>query len=156
MARSFNGAGGRRFPLRREEPSSMRACCPANPARSGQSREVETVMAYSDATAKTPAIPETKAAYEDLKADFAQLKADLAALSRDLKSLGASGASELKSALKTGAAAGAEKAQAVADYASTELQEITSQARSAVRKNPLSAMAAALAIGYFLSSIARR
>lgn len=99
--------------------------------------------------------PETHEAFSDLKSDFAKLRDDMSQMRKDFTSLGGSGASDLKSALKSGAAAAEEKAHQAAEYASSELHEIQNQAQRAVRKNPLSAIAAALAVGYFLSGLTK-
>ena len=99
---------------------------------------------------------ETREAYSDLKNDFAQLREDLKAMQRDLSTLTGTGASTLKGAFKTGVSAAEDKAHDAVEYASSELHEIQSQAQSAVRRNPLSSMAAALAIGYFISSLTKR
>ncbi len=118
-------------------------------------------MAFSQQSAgkngeKDVLSPDTKEAYNELKADFAQLREDLGLLRKDIASVSASGASEFKSAFKAGVSKAEEKAHEVADLATSELYEIQKQAQRAVRKNPLSAVAAALAVGYFLSGITRR
>lgn len=115
-------------------------------------------MSYSPQTAldKTSNAAERKEAFDELKADFAKLREDLGMLRRDAANVGVAGAAEAKARLKDGASAASDKAAELTDYVSTEFFEIQRQAKSAVRKNPLSAVAAALAVGYFLSSISRR
>lgn len=100
--------------------------------------------------------PETKTALAELKSDFATLREDLTRLRKDVTSLSASGAAHLKGAVTSGLSEVENKAQDLAEHASSELHEIQGQAQRAIRKNPLSAMAAALAIGYFLSGIISR
>lgn len=105
---------------------------------------------------KGSASAESKEALRELKDDFAQLREDISTLRKDFASLGATGASDLKNAVKSGLSKAEDKASDIAEYASSELYEIQKQAQRAVRKNPLSAVAAALAVGYFLSGITRR
>lgn len=93
---------------------------------------------------------------QELRADFEQLREDLAQLRRDLMDLGAARASQMKSAAKTRLARTGERARDAADYASGELQHMRTQTEETVRNHPLTAVAAALAVGYFFSLIMRR
>lgn len=99
---------------------------------------------------------ETKAAYDGLASDFAQLREDLKSLKADIASLGAAGAHDAKESLKEGVSSVEEHTREAVDTMTTEFQEIQRQAEKAVRKKPLTAVAAALAIGYFLSGLARK
>lgn len=92
----------------------------------------------------------------DLKADMARLRNDLKELKNDMASMGSAHANDARASLKEGLSAAEVQARAAVDTATTELQEIQRQAESAVKKKPLTAIAAALAIGYFIGGIARK
>ncbi|NNL88049.1 MAG: DUF883 family protein [Marinicaulis sp.] len=92
----------------------------------------------------------------DLKSDFARLKADFKILKDDIAAMGAARAGEAKTNLKEGLVNAEDQAREAIDVASSELQEIQKQAEKAVKKKPLTAVAAALAIGYFIGGIARK
>lgn len=107
-------------------------------------------------SAKSGNLYEEEASTGDLKADFARLKEDLNLLKSDIAAIGAARAEDAKASLKDGLSSAEEQAREAIDTASTELQEIQNQAEKAVRKKPLTAIAAALAIGYFIGGIARK
>lgn len=98
---------------------------------------------------------ETKQAYDDFATDFAKLREDLAALKADLANLTQQGANDAKSAVKEGLSTAEDHTREAVETAADELQEIQKQAERAVRKKPLSALAGALAIGYFIASLRR-
>ena len=92
----------------------------------------------------------------DLASDFERLKEDLRILREDLKAVSAAKASDAQEALKEGFSTAEAQAREAMNSAASELQEIQNQAGKAVRKKPLTAVAAALAIGYFIGGIARK
>ena len=93
---------------------------------------------------------------DDVKADFEQLREDLNMLKKDLAALLVDRTSEAKASLKDGVEAAEAHARAAVETATSEMEEIQRQAEKAVRKKPITAVAAALAIGYFLGGVVRR
>ena len=89
----------------------------------------------------------------DFTAEFSQFRRDLEALKRDIAALTKAGAQEASDEVKRRVSSAEKHAQDAYDTASSEMQEIQRQAEKAVRKNPLTAMGAALAIGYFIASL---
>ncbi|MEM8771302.1 MAG: hypothetical protein AAGD92_06610 [Pseudomonadota bacterium] len=89
----------------------------------------------------------------DLAAEFSKFQRDLEALKRDIASLTQTGAQEVREEAKRRMNEAEMHAHEALDAASNEVQEIQRQAEKAVRKNPLTAMGAALAIGYFIASL---
>ena len=99
---------------------------------------------------------ETKDAYSDMASDFAQLRKDFGALKNDFATLTSAGARDAKGALKDGIADAEEHTREAMEAATSEMQEmqeLQKQAEKAVRKNPITAVAGALAIGYFLARL---
>lgn len=96
---------------------------------------------------------ETKDAYSDMASDFAQLRKDFGALKNDFATLTSAGARDAKGALKDGIADAEEHTREAMEAATSEMQEMQKQAEKAVRKNPITAVAGALAIGYFLARL---
>ena len=96
---------------------------------------------------------ETKDAYSDMASDFAQLHKDFVALKNDFATLTSAGARDAKGALKDGIADAEEHTREAMEAATSEMQEMQKQAEKAVRKNPITAVAGALAIGYFLARL---
>lgn len=107
-------------------------------------------------TAKSGSLYDADENSGDLKADFARVREDIKVLKSDLAAIGAARANSAKASLEDGLSSAEEQARAALDTASTEFQEIQKQAEKAVRKKPLTAVAAALAIGYFIGGIARK
>lgn len=107
-------------------------------------------------TAKSGSLYEKEDFTGDLKSDFARLKEDLKILKADIAAMSAVHAGEAKANLKEGLSSAEDHAKEAIDAASSEFQEIQLQAEKAVRKKPLTAVAAALAIGYFIGGIARK
>ena len=96
---------------------------------------------------------ETKDAYSDMASDFAQLRKDFGALKNDFATLTSAGARDAKGALKDGIADAEAHTREAMDAATSEMQEMQKQAEKAVRKNPITAVAGALAIGYILARL---
>ncbi len=95
---------------------------------------------------------ETKEAYSELASDFAKLREDLSTLKKDMAALSSAGVRDAKETLADGLASTEEQAREAVEAATSELQEIQKQAEKAVRKKTLTAIASALAIGYFLAA----
>ena len=95
-------------------------------------------------------------AASDIKSDLARLRADLQALKSDIAALGSASAKDAREGLKAGLSSAEDQAREALETASTELEEIQRQAEKAVRKKPLTTVAAALAIGYFIGGLARK
>lgn len=95
-------------------------------------------------------------AADNLSAEIKQLREDLKALKSDFSSLTATAADEAKSVFREKLSTAEEKVSDAVETGADELQEIQRQTEKAVRKNPLTAMAAAAAIGYFIAGITRR
>ncbi len=94
--------------------------------------------------------------YETLAADLTHLRDDFKLLREDIAALGAAGANRAKKSFKDGLSSAEEEAQQAMELATTEFQEIQRQAEKAVRKKPLTAVLAAVAIGYFAGGILRK
>ncbi|MEO1135296.1 MAG: hypothetical protein AAFW68_01635 [Pseudomonadota bacterium] len=92
----------------------------------------------------------------NLSAEIKQLREDLKALKADFTSLTTTAADEAKTVFQEKLSIAEEKVSDAVETGADELQEIQRQTEKAVRKNPLTAMAAAAAIGYFLAGITRR
>ncbi|WP_425408779.1 DUF883 family protein [Hyphococcus sp.] len=99
---------------------------------------------------------ETNAAYKQVSDDLKSLRDDLKALRHDFTSLSESAAGDAKQRLKDGFESAEEQTREAFDSAASELQEIQLQAEKAVKKKPITAVAAALAIGYFIGGVVRR
>ena len=89
----------------------------------------------------------------DFAAEFSQFRSDLEALKRDIAALTKTGAQEASDEVKRRVSSAEKHAQEAFDTASNEMQEIQRQAEKAVRKNPMTAIGAALAIGYFVATL---
>ena len=98
-------------------------------------------------------VRQTKEAYDAMASDFEQLREDLRALRKDVASLTSAGVKDASHALKDKAEKVENRARDSMESAATEFQEMQKQAEKAVRKNPLTAVAGALAIGYFLAGL---
>lgn len=98
---------------------------------------------------------ETKQAYEEFLSDFAKLREDINTLKKDFSELTKQSASDAKSALKEGANTAEAQTREAVESAADELQEMQRQAERAIRKKPLSALAGAAAIGYFIATLRR-
>jgi ElaB/YqjD/DUF883 family membrane-anchored ribosome-binding protein len=93
--------------------------------------------------------------YERLAADYSALKGDLKALRDDFAAFGAEAAHRAKGNVQTGLSAAEEQTREAVESAADEFHEMQRQAEKAIRKKPITAVAAALAIGYFLSAARR-
>lgn len=89
----------------------------------------------------------------DFATEFSRFREDLDALKRDIAALTKTGAQEASDEVKRRVSSAEQHAQDALDTASNEMQEIQRQAERAVRKNPLTAVGAALAIGYFFATL---
>ncbi len=92
----------------------------------------------------------------DFSSEIAQLRADLKALKDDLTSITTAATKEAKATLKDKISSAEERVSDAVDVGATEMKEIQRQTELAVKKNPLTAMAAALAIGYFIAGVTRK
>lgn len=92
----------------------------------------------------------------DLSSEIQQLRDDLKALKEDFKSLTATATDEAKSIFKEKLSAAEEKVSEAVETGTNEMKEIQRQTEMAVRKNPITALAAAAAIGYFIAGLARK
>lgn len=92
----------------------------------------------------------------DLSTELQQLRDDLKALKEDFKSLTATATDEAKSVFKEKLATAEEKVTDAFETGTGELKEIQRQTEIAIRKNPLTALAAAAAIGFFVAGVTRR
>ncbi|WDI32692.1 hypothetical protein PUV54_05710 [Hyphococcus flavus] len=101
----------------------------------------------------TDKVKDASAALAD---DVAQLRKDFKTLRDDISSLASAGAKETKSQLKDGLSKAEHQAEATMDAATSELLEIQKQTEKAIRKNPISTVGAALAIGYFVGNMLSR
>ncbi len=101
-------------------------------------------------------LTDTNDAGADISAEIRQLRDDLKALKDDFTSLTATAAQEAKSVFKDKLSSTEDKVHDAVEAGASEMQEIQRQAEIAVRKKPLTAMAAALAIGYFIAGVTRK
>lgn len=99
---------------------------------------------------------ESYMAYKQLTDDLKTLQADLSALRRDVGEMSGTAAADAKHRLEAGIASVQAQARDVIDSAASELRDFELQAENAVKKRPITAVAAALAIGFFIGSLARR
>jgi len=93
--------------------------------------------------------------FDRLAEDYSALKDDLKALRNDFAALGAEATHRAKDNIKTGLSAAEAQTREAVESAADEFHEMQRQAEKAIRKKPLTAVAAALAIGYFLSAARR-
>lgn len=92
----------------------------------------------------------------DLSKDVEQLREDLKSLKNDIAALAGNAGQQAKAKLRETASTTEEQITKVLEEGSDELQEIQRHAESAVRRKPLTAVAAALAIGYFFAGLTRK
>jgi ElaB/YqjD/DUF883 family membrane-anchored ribosome-binding protein len=91
-----------------------------------------------------------------LERDVAQLREDLKRLRDDMLSLAGAATDDARQKARQKLSDAEETLHNVVDTGASELAEIQRQAEKAVRKNPLSAVGAALALGYFFSTLTRK
>lgn len=89
----------------------------------------------------------------DIKRDLETLRDDLKTLKEDIAALGKARAETARENLKDGITNAEAQTKEALEDAATELQEIQHQAERAIRKKPITAIASALAIGYFIASL---
>lgn len=95
-------------------------------------------------------------ALKAISEDLATFRKDFETLKEDVATLGAAGAERVEQTLKEGIETAQEKTRETLSEAETEFDEMRRQAERAVRKNPITAVAAALALGYFVSGLMRK
>lgn len=90
----------------------------------------------------------TTARPESLEAQVAQLQADIRSISESLAKLGIDKIEEAKSTAKS-------TAQKAISDAQTEFDAVERQLKDSIREKPLTAVAAALAIGFLIAALTR-
>lgn len=99
---------------------------------------------------------ESRAAFGELSEDLKSLREDLNALRGDFTALSETAVKDARAKVNQGASAAEEQAREAIDSAASEMHELQTQVEKAVKKKPLTAVAAALAIGYFVGGLSRR
>ena len=100
--------------------------------------------------------PSVDEALNAIAEDFAKFRKDFDGLKSDVAALGAASAEEVETKLRRGAETAQADMRSAINDAESELDDIRRQAEKAVRKNPITAVAAALALGYFASGLMRK
>jgi ElaB/YqjD/DUF883 family membrane-anchored ribosome-binding protein len=98
----------------------------------------------------------TKAKPEDLEAEIARLREDVARLSAQLSATGQHSYSAAKRAATEGAEQLRVKGEAAMENIRTNASDLEKQVSEAVREKPISSLAIAVGIGYFLALLSRR
>lgn len=108
------------------------------------------------AAGKTRAGNGTKATPEDMEAEIARLRADVTRLAEQLARTGEHSVSAAKRAASEGAEQLRAKGEAAVEALRSNADDIEKQVTDAVREKPLTALAIAAGVGYFLALLSRR
>lgn len=112
------------------------------------------------ATAPNPRTPKSgngaKATTEDLEADIARLREDVAQLARQLAATGEHTYAAARRAATDGAEQLRARGEAAVDSLKSNASDLELQVTEAVREKPITALAIAAGIGYFLAMLSRR
>lgn len=111
-------------------------------------------MAISNNNTRSEAADDAQR-HDKFSAELEKIRGDLAALKKDLSALTNAGAEEARMRLKEGVDEAEAQTRELMDTATSEFEDLRRQAERAVRKNPTTAVGAALAIGYFLAKLRR-
>ena len=116
----------------------------------------ETSGTRSNGARKSSSNGADKGAEHDLQAQFDTLRADFKALAETLKETVSARSDDMLKDAKAQAAEAREKAQKKAEEAKEQLSDVQDQALEYIRKQPLSALGIAAAIGFLLGWLNRR
>ena len=105
-------------------------------------------MDETNAETETSRKARTAPRNETLEAQVAQLQTDIRTISESLAKLGADKLEEAKSTAKS-------TAQKAISEAQNEFDAVERQLKDSIREKPLTAVAAALAIGYLIAALTR-
>lgn len=98
----------------------------------------------------------TKAKPEDLEAEIARLREDVARLTEQLAATGQHSYAAAKRAATEGAEQLRVKGEAAVESIRANATDLEKQVSDAVREKPISSLAIAVGIGYFLALLSRR
>lgn len=113
-------------------------------------------MATAAAASKARAGNGTKATPEDLEAEIARLREDVARLTDQLARTGEHTVSAAKRAARDGADHVRARGEAAVEALRSNAGDVEQQVTDAVREKPITALAIAAGIGYFLAMLSRR
>lgn len=98
----------------------------------------------------------TKANPEDLEAEIARLREDVARLAEQLSKTGEHSYSAARRAAAEGAEQLRVKGEAAVETIRANATDIEAQVTDAVREKPITSLAIAVGVGYFLALLSRR
>jgi ElaB/YqjD/DUF883 family membrane-anchored ribosome-binding protein len=113
----------------------------------------ETIFMATAPTAKTARTPKSP---EDLEAEIARLRDDVAKLTKQLQATGEHSYATAKRAATEGAEQLRVRGEAAMDTVRSSANDMEQQLTEAVREKPITSLAMAVGVGFFLALLSRR